>query len=192
MKQYINIKRSFSLLAVVACLCAGGGYKAQAQLYLDIFPSQDNNNQTLWIFSGSSSAWAHPNAGPHIRTSGGFDQHDSDKTTSAFLRNTPQALYALTPLFTSTTTNAPRDLESLRTRLGQTIKLGTTNTNDDITIPSSATNTPMLTLGGSSRTIANMLLRDVSGTGWDDIGPRLGGSGNFAYSTSSSSPTPIS
>ena len=107
MKQYINIRRSFSLLAVVACLCAGGGYKAQAQLYLDIFPSRDSTNQTLWVFSGSSTAWAHPNAGPHIRTSGGFDQHDSDKTTSAFLRNTPQALYALTPLFTATATNAP-------------------------------------------------------------------------------------
>ncbi len=107
-----------------------GGYEAQAQLYLDIFPSQDSTNNTLWVFSGSSQASVTiANVGPYIRRSGNYDRRDSHLTSNAFLRNTPNASYALTPLFTASATNAPLDLESLRTRLGQTIKLGTTNTN---------------------------------------------------------------
>ncbi len=171
-------------LAAAALLTTAPPEQAQAQLYLDIFPSQDSTNNTLWIFSGSSrSGVTILNVGPEIRTSGAYDRKDTHKTSRAFLRNTSPALYALTPLFTASATNAPLDLESLRTRLGQTIKLGTTNTLDDITIPSTATNVPTLTFTGrGSRTIANMFLNDVSGTGWDDIGPRVSGS-NLNYGT---------
>ena len=157
--------------------------QSQAQFYLDIFPSQDSTNNTLWVFSGSSTARAHNSAGPYVRTSGIYNLRDTHKTSQALLRS-GDGLHALTPLFTASATNAPLDLESLRTRLGQTIKLGTTNTNDDITIPSTATNVPTLTFGSSSRTIANMLLRDVPGAVRDDIGPRVGGSGNFNYDSS--------
>ncbi len=151
--------------------------QSQAQLYLDIFPSQDSTNQTLWVFSGSSSGWTHSNAGPYIRTgTASYDRKDTHKTSNAFLRS-GSGLYALTAVVTSSTTNAPLDFESLRTRLGQTIKLGTTNTNDDITIPSTATNTPTITYDGrGTRTIASMYLRDVNNTGWDDIGVRVSGS----------------
>ncbi len=156
-------------------------------MWLDIFPSQDDTNATLWVFSGSSSGWTHANANPHIRTSGGYDRRDTHKTTRALLQDpislTPAANYNLTPLFTATTTNAARDLESLRTRLGQTIKLGTTNTNDDITIPSTATNVPTLSYAGvGSRTIAAMHLNNVANTGWDDIGPRT--SSQLTYGSS--------
>ena len=166
----------------------GGGYNAQAQLWLDIFPSQDDTNATLWVFSGSSSGWTHANANPHIRTSGGYDRRDTHKTDNAFLQDpaslTPAANYNLTSLFTATATNSPLDLESLRTRLGQTIQLGTTNTNDDITIPSSATNVPTISYAGrGSRTIAAMHLRNVPNTGWDDIGPRT--SSQLTYGSSS-------
>ncbi len=127
------------------------------------------------------------NVFPYISTSGGYNRRDTHKTTRALLQDpislTPAANYNLTPLFTATATNAARDLESLRTRLGQTIKLGTTNTLDDITIPSSATNVPTLTFTGvGSRTIAAMHLNNVQNTGWDDIGPRVSGS-NFQYGT---------
>ncbi len=174
---------------VSALSLVSGEQEAQAQLYLDIFPSQDSTNNTLWVFSGSSQAnVGHNNVGPYIRRSGAYDRRDTHKTSNAFLRSTPSALYALTPLITSTTnvttTNAPLDFESLRTRLGQTIKLGTTNTNDDITIPSTATNVPTLTFTGrGSRTIANMFLNDVNNTGWDDIGPRVAGTSDLNYGT---------
>ncbi len=172
---------------VSALSLVAGEQEAQAQLYLDIFPSQDSTNNTLWVFSGSSQAnVGHNNVGPYIRRSGAYDRRDTHKTSNAFLRNTASALYALTPLRTASTTNAPLDLESLRTRLGQTIKLGTTNTNDDITIPSTATNVPTLTYTGiGSRTIANMYLNDVSGTGWDDIGVRVSGSSDLNYGSTS-------
>ena len=50
------MKRKLTLLAAVVCICGGGGDKAQAQLIIDVYPSQDNpTNQTLWIFSGTSS-----------------------------------------------------------------------------------------------------------------------------------------
>ena len=163
----------------------GGGCNAQAQLYLDIFPSQDDTNATLWVFSGSSSGWAHNNVPPRIRTSGGYDRRDTHKTSDAFLTSTSAADYNLTPLFTASTTNAPLDLESLRTRLGQTIKLGTTNTLDDITIPSNATNAPTISYTGrGSRTIAAMHLQDVWNSNWDDIGPRVSGS-ELNYGSSS-------
>ena len=42
MKQYIVRKRSFSLLVAVVCLCGGGGDEVQAQLVIDVYPSQDN------------------------------------------------------------------------------------------------------------------------------------------------------
>ncbi len=175
------------MVLVVSALSFVPLEQSQAQLYLDIFPSRDNTNQTLWVFSGSSSGWAHANAFPHIRTSGNYNRRDTHKTGSAFLQDptslTPAANYNLTPLFTASTTNAARDLESLRTRLGQTIKLGTTNTLDDITIPSTATNVPTISYTGrGSRTIAAMHLNNVWNTGWDDIGPRV--SSQLTYGSS--------
>ena len=177
-------KPAFLVAFVVSALSLVSMEQGQAQLYLDIFPSQDNSTNTLWVFSGSSSGWAHSNAAPHIRTGQGYNRRDTHKTSNAFLKNTPEALYALTPLFTATTTNAPLYLKSLRTRLGQSIKLGTTNTNDDITISSTATNVPTLTFTSvGSRTFPNMLLWDVANTSWDDIGPRVCGSIDFTYGT---------
>ncbi len=155
--------------------------QGQAQLYLDIFPSRDDTNATLWVFSGSSTGWAHNNVPPTIRSSGNYNRQDTHKTSNAFLQDptstTPAALYALTPLFTATATNAPNDLETLDYWKGRTINWGTTNTNDDIAIPSTATNVPTISYTGrGSRTIANMHLNNVYNTGWDDIGPRISGS----------------
>ncbi len=156
-------------------------------MYLDIFPSRDDTNATLWVFSGSSSGWTHANAFPHIRTSGGYDRRDTHKTDNAFLQDptslTPAANYNLTPLFTASTTNAPNDLETLDYWKGRTINWGTTNTNDDITIPSTATNVPMLGYAGrGTNTIAAMHLNNVWNTGWDDIGPRV--SSQLTYGSS--------
>ena len=44
----------WGVLAAVALL-ALVPVSAQAQLYIDVYQSRDNNNQTLWVFSGSST-----------------------------------------------------------------------------------------------------------------------------------------
>ncbi len=62
------MKQKLSLFVAVACICGGGGYKVQAQLVIDVYPSQDNpTSETLWIFSGSSGA----NSDGSVRTSSG-------------------------------------------------------------------------------------------------------------------------
>ena len=188
----IGNKSALLAALVVSALSLVSVEQGQAQLYVDIFPSRDSTNNTLWMFSGSSTVWGHNNLPPNVRTSGGYDRRDTSKTSSAFLRNTPANDYALTPLFTATATNAPNDLATLDYWKGRTIDWGTTNTNDDLAIPSTATNAPMLTIGSSSRSIATMHLNDVYNTGWDDIGPRVGGSGAFGYSDNSNTPSSVS
>ena len=177
---------AFGAFLVAATLLALAPLEqSQAQLYIDIFPSQDDTNATLWVFSGSSRAGVTiNNVGPYIRRSGSYDRRDTHKTQNAFVRSTPAATYNLTALRTASATNSPLDFESLRARLGHTIKLGTTNTLDDITIPSTATNVPTMSYAGrGSRTLAAMHLNNVSGTGWDDVGPRVTGSSDFNYGT---------
>ena len=48
---------------------------AQAQLYIDVYPSQDNDNQTIWIFHGVSAAGITTS----IRSSGNYHARDSWK-----------------------------------------------------------------------------------------------------------------
>ena len=162
--------------------------QARAQLYLDIFPSNDNTNHTLWVFSGSiSSFFVHNNDSHFFRTSGVYARGDTTKTASALFQagttttGSSGVLEALTPL---SSTNTPNDLEYMTfwSTNANPITWGTTTTADDVAIPSTATNTPTLTVttvasaGGSligSRTIANMYFRDVPGSNWDDIGPRV-------------------
>ena len=173
-----------AFLVAATLLAAVPLEQARAQLFLDIFPSNDNTNQTLWVFSGSTSGWTHSNANPHIRTSGGYDRRDTSKTSSALFQTgtttTSGSNHALTPLFTATATNAPLDLQYMTVWAGNTIDWGTTNTNDDIAIPSNVTNTPTISYAGrGSRTIANMYLRDVPNTDRDDFGPRTSSQLNY-------------
>ncbi len=157
----------------------GGGSEAQAQLFIHIYPSQDNpTTQTLWVFSGSSqttTSWS-------IRTSGGYSARDSwEVGGNLFNANKPnEQTFTLSSLFSSSNTN---DIDSVRTRIP-----GGGRTN--ITFAASATNTPTITFGGSSggsRTIASLWLDEDQSVGdEDDMGIRVSGS-NFSYSSSVSS-----
>ncbi len=49
--------------------------QSQAQLFVDVYPSQDDNEKTIWIFSGSSTT-AHPSTSS-IRSSGNYNTRDS-------------------------------------------------------------------------------------------------------------------
>ena len=153
----------------------GGGYDAQAQLILDVYPSQDSTNHTLWIFSGSSSV-ATPGT---LRTSGNYSSADGWQTASdIYNANKPSnQTITLSPLFSSTNTI---DIDSVRKRIP-----GGGRTN--ITFAATATNTPTITIGTTpvNRTIASMFMNDV--TAADNIGIRV--SSGFNYGAHSGQPS---
>ena len=155
----------------------GGGYNAQAQLILDVYPSQDNpTNQTLWIFSGSSQTAASGN----IRSSGNdFLAQDSwEVSGKLFNANKPDnQVITLSPLFSSSNTN---DIESVRTRTAGVWGAGSPFANN-------ATNTPTITISSGSRTIASFYLDEDPPAGdEDDMGIRVSGS-TLSYSSRNSS-----
>ena len=160
-------------------LLRGGGDEAQALLLINVYPSQDNtNSQTLWIFSGSSTA----SANNSIRTSGNFSSQDSWEFSSSnnngnfFDANKPSDTnFQLSPLFSSSNTD---DIASVNARIP-----GGGKTNP--TFAASATNTPTLTIGSGSRTISHLFLDEDSGAA-DDMGIRVSGSA-LSYSSGASS-----
>ena len=150
--------------------------QSQAQLVINVYPSQDNTNQTIWIFSGSSTA--RDNWG--IRTSGNYSSRDtwetSDNNGNIYNANSPNnSQLSLSPLFSSSNTD---DIASVRARIP-----GGGRTN--ITFAASATNTPTITIGSTSRTISRLFMDEDTGA-YDDVGIRVSGS-DLSYSTGNSS-----
>ena len=147
--------------------------EAQAQLLINVYPSQDNNNQTIWIFSGSSTA----GASNSIRTSGGYSSRDSwESTSSIFDANKPSnQTLSLSPLLSSTNS---KDIASMNARIPSG---GKTN----ITFAASATNTPTITIGSASGTIANLFLEDGGTFLSDTMGIRTASS--LSYSSGDTS-----
>ena len=150
-----------------------GGRVANAQLFIHIYPSQDNyTSETLWIFSGSSTA----NQGGSLRTSTvgtGYSNHDSwqfstPSSGNIYVANKPSDTnFQLSPLFTSSNTN---DIRLVRERIpggGQT----------NITFAANATNTPTVTIGSGSRTISHIFMDDDNIN--DDMGIRVSSSLTF-------------
>ncbi len=149
--------------------------QSQAQLYLHIYPSQDNNNQTIWIFSGSSTTTANNS----IRTGSGSNTYadqdswqisTSDNNGNIFDANKPSDTnFQLSPLFSSSSTD---DIAAVRASIP-----GGSLTN---LFAASATNTPTITIGSGSRTISHLFLDEDSG-GADDMGIRVSGSSALSY-----------
>ncbi len=177
------MNRKLFLLAAIACLCAGGGGGvANAQLFIHVYPSQDHTNQTLWIFSGTSTTLA----SDHIRTSSGsnsYSARDSWRFASSpsglhvYGANPPSDTnFQLSPLFSSTNTI---DIDSVRKRIP-----GGGRTN--ITFAASATNTPTITFSSNSRAISHLFMENRT-TQSDELGIRVSGSSNFSYSSGASS-----
>ena len=170
------MKRKLSLLAAVACICGGGGDNAQAQLIIDVYPSQDTPTNTIWIFSGSSSV-ATPAT---LRTSStSYTSADGWQTASKIYQaNHPSgAQITLSPLFSSTNTT---DMESIRKRIP-----GGARTQ---TFAANATNTPTITIGTTpvNRTINRMFFNNQPAA--DQIGIRVSSSFNYgSYSGQASS-----
>ena len=166
---------TIAILLTAALLSLAPLEQSQAQLYIHIYPSQDNpTNQTLWIFSGSSTTsgtWS-------IRTSGNYNSQDSwESASSIFDANKPSnQTISLSPLLSSANT---KDIASVNARIP-----GGGKTN--ITFAASATNTPTITIGSASGTIANLFLEDGGSSFSDVVGIRVSGS-SLSYSSGQSS-----
>ena len=144
-------------------------------MIINVYPSQDNpTNQTLWIFSGSSTA----NSAGNVQTSS-FTSFSGNSTANLngnlYDANKPSdTLVQLSPLFSSSNTN---DIASVRARIP-----GGGRTN--ITFAANATNTPTITIASGSRSISHFFMDDDSD--YDDIGIRVSASA-LSYSTGNSS-----
>ena len=163
------MNRKFFFLVAVACLCGGGGYKAQAQMIINVYPSQDSTNQTLWIFSGSSSATGSTSirTGPGNNDLQNYDSwwFGSPNNGNIFQANGPNNQnISLSSLFSSSNS---KDIASVNARIP-----GGGKTN--ITFAASATNTPTITVGSGSRTISHLFMQDD--TSLDEMGIRVSGS----------------
>ncbi len=129
--------------------------QSQAQIVINVYPSQDNpTNQTLWIFSGSSSTSYGGTSS--IRSSGNYNTRDTAAIVSnngdLYNANRPSnQLLTLSPLFSSSNS---KDIASVNARIP-----GGGKTN--ITFLASATNTPTITIAGrGSRTIARLFMSE--------------------------------
>ena len=148
---------------------------AQAQLIIDVYPSQDNPTKTLWIFRDSSTA----HYGSSIRSSGNFHRRDSWKinTVDIYTANKPtNQLFNLAPLLSST--NNPKDIESITTRLAGNARV-TSPFYSGLTFAANSTNAPTMTAGIASKTIGSIFMNDTANL--DEIGIRGSVGGNLAY-----------
>ena len=160
------MKQKLSLLAAFVCIC--GGYKAQAQLVINVYPSQDHTNQTLWIFSGSGTTSF--GGTTSIRSSGNHNARDSwsfiSNNGNFYNANRPNnQLLTLSPLFSSSNTI---DIHSVSNRIPGGVSTNTI-------FAASATNTPSITIAGrGTRTIARLFMAENASSGnYDGLGIRI-------------------
>ena len=138
--------------------------QARAQLYVDIYPSQEYTNGTLWVFSGSSTT----TRSGSIRTAGSNWNQDTTKTFDTFFASNPgTGAKPLTAVPASTTSVTNKDYESL---IGNLRVRNPAFTNANLNV---ITNAPTITIAGNSRTIASLYLRDHVD---DWFGPRASSS----------------
>ena len=164
--------------------------QSQAQLYIDIYPSQDNyKNQTLWVFSGDSQAsLLLTGLGPYIRhnaLAGAASANERDTYAlqdllfagtrdGGFPFSLPQ-LYPLSSLSSSSLDYA-----------GVTNFWASTNTVSSL---STASGTPTLSFSNrvvngavTNRSVSHLFLyAQPSGDDW--VGPRVSGGSNLIYGT---------
>ena len=145
--------------------------KGEAQLYVDIYPSQEYTNGTLFIFSGSSTIARQQSQARGFRTTGSDWLQDTAHSYDTLFASNPttgQKNLTAVPASTSTVTN--KDYESL---IGYLRVRNTAFSSANLNV---LTNVPTLAVEGTtstnSRTIASLYLKDDTG-GWDRFGPRV-------------------
>ncbi len=143
--------------------------QSQAQLYIDIYPSQESTNGTLWIFSGSTTA-TRPQSQPRgFRTASSgnnwFDQDTARLFDSLFASDPGTGVKSLSAIPASTAANPNKDYNSL---LGNLRLRNSAFTNANLNV---ITNAPTMTAAANSQTITHLYFRDVSQV--DRFGPRV-------------------
>ena len=187
------MKTAISIIAI-ACLCACLPTKAQT-LYLHVYPSQDDPTKTLWIFGPNGNPTLAPataHYGSSIRNINATNYHARDSwistpttqgVTNIFFNNKPtNQVLNLTPLFSST--NHPKDIESITKRLPGH-GFGQFNTNNRVLFGhSNITNAPTMTAGSATKTIGGIFMNAAA---QDEIGIRgTAGGGNLVYTNGQS------
>ena len=88
--------------------------KGEAQLYVDIYPSQEYENGTLFIFSGSSTIARQQSQGRGFRTTGSDWLQDTAYSYDPLFASQPgTGIKPLTAVPASTATVTNKDYESL-------------------------------------------------------------------------------
>ena len=144
---------------------------SQAQLYVDIYPSQESTNGTLLIFSGSTTAARQQSQTRVIRTSSSvndFHQDTSRFFDTLFASDPGTGVKALTAVPASTAANPNKDYKSL---LGNLRLRNPAFTNANLNV---ITNAPTMTAAANSQTITHLYFRNVSQA--DRFGPRVSSS----------------
>ena len=170
---------------------------SQSKRNLSILPSQDNTNQKLWLFEGSSIVTP-PSGYSSIRSSGNFHSRDSWQLSRAgdqgnfYTANKPtNQFFNLSPLFSST--NNPKDIESIKVRLLKNPWVHSRGYSG-WTFSSNATNAPTMrrfVRGGggppnhqpetlATKPIGSILMNDTAS--FDEMGIRGTSGGNLVYS----------
>ena len=163
---------------------------AQAQLYIDVYPSQDDPTKTLWRFAGGAAEPFHSSS---IRNSGNYHARDSwtgDTITyggtNIYFNNKPtNQVFSLSPLFSSA--NHPKDIESITTRFPGSRGIFDTNT---IWFRNFDTNSPTMessssgSLVSTNKTIGGIFMNDAA---QDEIGIRHTGGSNLWYTNGQTS-----
>ena len=154
---------------VAACLSPFAPLEqSQAQLYVDIYPSQESTNGTLWIFSGSTTAARQQSQTRVIRTSSSANDFHQD--TARLFDN----LFASDPGTGVKSLSAIPALNSNKDYASLIGRLRTTNSAFASANLNVITNTPTMTAGANSQTITHLYFRSVSQA--DRFGPRVSSS----------------
>ena len=148
--------------------------QSQAQLYVDIYPSQESTNGTLYIFSGSTTAARQQSQTRVIRTGSSandFHQDTARLFDNLFASDPGTGVKSLSAIPASTATSTNKDYNSL---LGNLRLRNPAFTNANLNV---ITNTPTMTAAANSQTITHLYFRNVAGS--DRFGPRVASSLNY-------------
>lgn len=177
-------RRSKALLGSVivgALLAAVAAERVQAQLYIDVYQSRDNNEQTLWVFSGSSTVAQLWSVRTGVAGNDNFNRRDSWEVTgnggALFPTNAPtNQRLALAPI-TGLDAITSRDRWYVANMLTNT----TTATDPTLTITTNSVD--------RTAAITSLFLNDDPGSGAtdrDELGIRVSGSA-FRYDSGGAS-----
>ncbi len=149
--------------------------QSQAQLYVDIYPSQEYTNGTLFIFSGSTTIARQQSQARGFRTTGTDWLQDTAYAFDTLFASDPgTGQKNLTAVPASTTSVTNKDYESL---IGYLRVRNTAFSSANLNV---ITNAPTLTIEGTTstntRTIASLYLQDAN---WDRFGPRVSSALNY-------------